>query len=173
MIPTQHFGSLSKLSTIEAVENIHNYLTKQKVNDIPAILILLDQLAAYDCVSHEILIRKMDHLGFTSETLEIMKSYLKDRYQVVYNNGHYSETKTIGPNSVIQGSVLSCILVLIYNLYQPLLAHIKCQHQNRIETENCDKTYSINYIDDSNTVITGETWDNVITKAEQYINLSR
>ena len=115
----------------------------------------------------------MRYLGFSDFTLEILKSYLQERYQVVSYNGHYSSTIQTGPNSVIQGSVLSCLLFLIFNLDQPFLAHMRCDHKSEHEVNECSVTYSINYIDDSSTAITANNWDELVNKAEEYIKDSK
>ena len=105
IIPKYHYGSQSGISTTDAISSIHEFLKEKKFSNIPSILILLDMSAAYDMVCHITLIRKMKHIGFSIETLELMENYLKNRSQTVQVNGHYSKVKVIVPRSVIQGSV--------------------------------------------------------------------
>ena len=49
------------------------------------------------------------------------KNYLQNRRQQVTLEGTYSDELHSGPFSVIQGSVLSCLLFLIYTLDIPML----------------------------------------------------
>ena len=73
-----------------------------------------DQSCAYDLISHIILLNKMEILGFQQESIDWFTSYLADREQAVFIDGTYSDYLHIGNKSVIQGSVMSCILYLIY-----------------------------------------------------------
>ena len=81
--------------------------------------VAMDQSAAYDLIDHSILLRKMETLGFQPSGISWFKHYLRDRQQLVYIDGASSDILHIGNRSVIQGSVLSCALYLLYILYLP------------------------------------------------------
>ena len=84
-------------------------------------IIVLDQSAAYDTISHKFLLDKMQVLRFYQKTVGYFQSYLNNRQQSVLVDGFQSDTLHVGEISVVQGSVLSCILYLIYILDLPIL----------------------------------------------------
>ena len=78
------------------------------------ILILLDMSAAFDTISHEVLLRRLEHgLGITGKALEWFKSYLSLRTQAVMVQGQRSDLKPL-VSGVPQGSVLGPLLFSIY-----------------------------------------------------------
>ena len=75
--------------------------------------IFIDLKKAFDTVNHPILIRKLEHYGIRENSLQWFTSYLSNRKQYVYFNGHSSEVKSINCG-VPQGSVLGPLLFLLY-----------------------------------------------------------
>ena len=59
---------------------------------------------------------KMKWIGFNKKTLSILSSYLENRHQYVVVKSFPSDPLAIGPQSVTQGSSLSCMLYIIYIL---------------------------------------------------------
>ena len=54
-ISENHMRGISGLFTIDAIENIHKNLTKSRIENIPSILISIDQSSAFPMISHDIL----------------------------------------------------------------------------------------------------------------------
>jgi hypothetical protein len=97
--------------------------------------ILIDMTKAYDTVQYKILLDKLHGIGVRGTTHKWFASYLNNREQVVnikfsdHNSGEIipitSETQKI-QNSIPQGSVLGCILFLIYINDLPKITHESC-----------------------------------------------
>ena len=77
------------------------------------IAVFLDLTKAFDCVSHEILIKKLEYYGINNLALNWVRTYLNSRQQVTKFNGILStiQTTNIG---VPQGSILGPLLFLVY-----------------------------------------------------------
>lgn len=96
----------------------------QYINDKKCALgILLDMTKAYDKVSHNILLSKLYGSGVRGTAYNWFKSYLTNRKQMVqieYHNSKTNEIETVTSEertmtcSIPQGSVLGCVLFLIY-----------------------------------------------------------
>lgn len=75
--------------------------------------ISIDIHKAFDSISHDLLLNKLAHFGFSQQAISLIYSYLADREQVVCVEGMVSdwETRNCG---VPQGSILGPILFLIF-----------------------------------------------------------
>ena len=76
-------------------------------------VVSLDLSKAFNTVNHSILLKKLSHHGLHSETMKWFNSYLSERKQQCWVNGHLSSPKTI-KCGVPQGSILGPLLFLIY-----------------------------------------------------------
>jgi hypothetical protein len=80
--------------------------------------IFCDLTKAFDCVDHDTLLDKLEFYGIKGSANNLIKSYLKDRYQRAVIRNKSSNTYYSGWNKVIrgvpQGSVLGPLFFLIY-----------------------------------------------------------
>jgi len=81
-------------------------------NKVTAVL-FMDLKAAFDTVNHEILLKKLEHMGFRDSMLELLKSYLTGRKQYV-KNGDVESVLLDVVCGVPQGSVLGPLLFTLY-----------------------------------------------------------
>lgn len=80
----------------------------------PVLLVLLDFSKAFDTVSHSIMCRKLRQIyGFSFDAVNLIKSYLENRFQTVLNNGVFSKFLHTA-SGVPQGSILGPILFSLY-----------------------------------------------------------
>lgn len=75
--------------------------------------LFFDFSKAFDSINHTILFSKLNSIGITGPTLNLIQSYLLNREQVVCVSTCYSRTK-ITNIGVPQGSILGPLLFLIY-----------------------------------------------------------
>jgi hypothetical protein len=75
-------------------------------------IIFLDLIKAFDCVDHDILIKKLSYFGCKGTTLNWFKSYLTNRKQMRRVNQVTSQPRIIRCG-LPQGSNLGPILFLI------------------------------------------------------------
>ena len=110
--PSQH-GFLPRRST---VTNLFEYVTflSEKLEAKDQIdMIYMDLSKAFDTISHDILINKLQAFGITGTLLRWLATYLMDRSNVVVFNGERSD-RFFPTSGVPQGSILGPLLFLIY-----------------------------------------------------------
>ena len=73
----------------------------------------MDLSKAFDTINHELLMAKLHAYGFSIEALEILLSYLQERWQRVKINTTFSSWTQL-LQGVPQGSVLGPMLFNIY-----------------------------------------------------------
>ena len=151
LIPYNHNGGLKGMSTTTTVIALLDIWSKTMEENKNAVVLQLDQMAAYDMVDHKILLGKLKIIGFDSNAINLMDSYLCDRRQFVEIEGVNSDTLNIGGTSTVQGSVLAGLLYLIYTLDFPTFFHDKINSpQEDIDSENA---IVITFVDDTNSTI--------------------
>ena len=82
----------------------------------------IDLSSAFDTVSHEVLLNKMEIYGFNKHTLKWLKSYLDGRKRFVTISGKMSnpqEMKTGTPQGSRMSPLLFIILMAIRSIFSP------------------------------------------------------
>ena len=112
--------------------------------------LLTDLSKAFDCLSHDLLIVKLNVYGFNMSALRFVHSYLKNRMQRTKVNSEYSSWKEI-MFRVPQGSILRPLLfnIFLFDLF--------------LIMENSDIA---SYADDNTPYTTGNSIEEVIRKLE-------
>ena len=112
LIPSQ-YGFRSNHSTshalIDAISKAHNNISHKEFTAF----LMLDLKKAFDTVSHEILLKKLEYYGVRGITNNLFESYLSNRYQYVTISNEKS-SKTSIKYGVPQGSMLGPLLFLLY-----------------------------------------------------------
>ena len=102
-------GFRAKLSTEYAVQDIYEKLLFNLDQGLSSCAIFLDLAKAFDTVSHDILIKKLEKYGIRGNVLKLMKSYLADRFQFIKIGNVRSSMIPIKygvPQGLILGSLL-------------------------------------------------------------------
>ena len=107
------FGFRKLHSTTLALIELTDHIRKRIDEGHIVLSFFVDFTKAFDTVDHNILLYKLGHYGIRGHAQKFMKSYLTNRFQYTYVNGHQSTLDEI-KCGVPQGSVLGPILFLIY-----------------------------------------------------------
>ena len=102
-------------STETALLRIHNDILLAADRHLEGVLILLDFSAAFDTLSHKVLIKRLhDRYGIKGSALRWYKSYLDSRYHTVSINGVLSDEIPLD-EGVPQGSVKGPLLFTLFS----------------------------------------------------------
>ena len=104
------FGFTKNCSTLQQM-----LMFLDEITNAPAQtdVIYFDISKAFDSVSHSILLRKLWCFGITGTLWTWIKDYLSNRCQRVVINNCYSDLLPV-VSGVPQGSILGCLLFIIY-----------------------------------------------------------
>ena len=109
----KQYGFRKQYSTYMALLDFTNTIAKAFEKKQVLIGLFLDLTKAFDCINHDILIKKMQFYGVRGNVLKWFYSYLDNRVQYVSVNNISSAIKHI-PVGIPQGSVLGPLLFLLY-----------------------------------------------------------
>lgn len=110
---SNQFGFRSGKSTTLAILNLMEHISEAFEEGHYMETMFCDLSKAFDCVSHDILLRKLKHYKLSNISLKLIKSYLTDRYQQTCKNRETSGSRK-SKHGVPQGSLLAPLLFLIY-----------------------------------------------------------
>lgn len=157
------FGFRKNLNTTDAILSMVNFISTAFEERDHCMALLCDLTKAFDCMSHDLLLKKLAHYGFRGGALQLLRSYLTNRKQIVSSNQKVSQMKTI-PNGIAQGSIIGPLLFIIY--INDLPSAVKC--------------YSMLYADDTTLVLRSrdtdllrENMEEVRAEAERWFSANK
>jgi hypothetical protein len=125
MLPHYQSAYRKHHSVETALRKVQNDVLMSLDNQHGVVLVLLDLSAAFDTVSHHLLIERLQHqFGIQQAALQWLRSYLEGRKQAVRLSERLSAPIDV-KHGVPQGSVLEPIL---FTLYTSPLASIIVRH---------------------------------------------
>ena len=107
------FGFRSKHSTNHAIINLTESTIESLEKGMKVGGTYLDIAKAFDCVNHDILLRKLEYYGFRANTLMWFESYLKNRKQYVSIRQQCSDMYEL-KWGIPQGGTLAPILFILF-----------------------------------------------------------
>nr|CAH7729526.1 unnamed protein product [Callosobruchus chinensis] len=113
LIHKQQFGFRKGLSTLGALYGIVKSIIDGFEHKEYSALTMVDLSKAFDCVSHELLLIKLERYGIRGSPLSLIKSYLSNRHMYVSMGYDTSSIKFV-KHGVPQGSVLGPLLFIVY-----------------------------------------------------------
>ena len=109
----KQFGFRKDFPANHAILNLLEIIQKTLDGGQIACGIFIDLEKAFNTVSNDILLEKLDQYGIRATSNDWFRSYLSDRSQFVSINGFNCDYKTI-KYGISQGSVLGPLLFLIF-----------------------------------------------------------
>ena len=173
-----HHGGIKHHNTVSAKAMIEVETAKSMEANKVTVLVSTDLGSAYDLISHEHLLEKLAFYGIKDNSNDLIRSYLDKRVNYVEIEGFESKKKEAKPVSVVQGSKWSSLLYSLYTKEVPRLAEVMNNEElyAKIVGKKLQKIAGIThttvqYIDDSNSVIGGQSKEDVNAYLQQYYTL--
>ena len=113
LLAEQQYRFRSNHSTEYAAVKLVDHISKEMESCNTPAALYIDLSKAFDTLSFDILLYKLNHYGIKDNAFKLLKSYLTDRQQFVVFNNHNSETSII-KTGVPQGSISGPLFFLVY-----------------------------------------------------------
>jgi hypothetical protein len=113
ILHNNQYGFRKQHSTDLALLDIYNKISSSLALNYHTIGIFLDLSKAFDTINHDILLSKLHHYGIRGLALDLLSSYLSDRFQFTSFDSHLSDRLPVSCG-VPQGSILGPLLFLLY-----------------------------------------------------------
>ena len=113
IINKNQYGFVPRSNTTLSLLNIQHFILHKLSQKKKVATIFLDLKKAFDVVDHDILLAKLECIGFRGDTNLFIKSYLKNRNIITRIDNTLSSRKII-KYGVPQGSVLGPLLFIIF-----------------------------------------------------------
>ena len=113
------YGFETNSSTELAITTLCDKLLDNLNNRKTTCSIFLDLKKAFNSVSHDILLKKLEHYGFCGTVWKLLNSYLKDRKNCMKVDNSISKLHSV-KFGVPQGSILGHFMLMIYQKHHTL-----------------------------------------------------
>lgn len=148
------FGFQNGRSTSDAIVNLVTQIYEHIDKKRACLGVFIDLAKAFDTISHEKLLSKLNNLGIRGLANVLIRNYLNERVQMVKIDGVLSDPLQI-KYGIPQGTVLGPILFILYL-------------NDMLSIDISGKVVS--YADDTALIIDGSTWEDVISHTRKDID---
>jgi hypothetical protein len=113
IISDRQYGFVKNRSTNDAISFVTEHVYKNLGTNRPTAIAFLDLAKAFDTVNHSILLNKLEAYGIRGSVMELIRSYLSERYQCVKIGNELSKRMLVKVG-VPQGTILGPLLFILY-----------------------------------------------------------
>ena len=184
-----NFAYKANHSTMNALMDIIETWSKNIDQNYQNMNMMLDLSAAFDCVNHSTLKRKMEIYKYGTNSITLVQSYLNYRSQLVTVGGKDSSILWTR-HGVPQGSILGPFLFNLYVNELPAILNLNCEHKEEqlnikkeLFNEECDLCgIMMCYADDSTVILktmknsfleTSQKLDKILDTLKQFLGANQ